>query len=71
MDADYSFYVKIIETHASAFSKVIIFSIGSVSGEGFGTFFCRDLSQSENFSEIKPPLESSDILKTIWGLVQA
>ena len=31
MGADYSFYVKIIETHARAFIKVIIFSIGSVT----------------------------------------
>ena len=30
MGANYSFYVKIIETHARAFIKVIIFSIGSV-----------------------------------------
>ena len=30
MGADYSFYVKTIETHARAFLKVIIFSIGSV-----------------------------------------
>ena len=33
MGADYSFYVKTIETHARAFFKVIIFSIGSVPGE--------------------------------------
>ena len=32
MGADYSFYVKIIETHARAFFKVIIFSISSVYG---------------------------------------
>ena len=30
MGADYSFYVKTIETHARAFFKVIIFFIGSV-----------------------------------------
>ena len=30
MGADYSFYVKTIETHARAFFKVIIFSISSV-----------------------------------------
>ena len=30
MGADYSFYVKTIETHARAFYKVIIFSIDSV-----------------------------------------
>ena len=30
MGADYLFYVKTIETHARAFVKVIIFSIGSV-----------------------------------------
>ena len=30
MGADYSFYVKTIETNARAFFKVIIFSIGSV-----------------------------------------
>ena len=30
MGADYSFYVKTIETHAPVFFKVIIFSIGSV-----------------------------------------
>ena len=32
MGADHSFYVKTIETHARAFFKVIIFSIGSVGG---------------------------------------
>ena len=31
MGADYSFYVKTIETHARAFFKIIIFSIGSVN----------------------------------------
>ena len=31
MGADYSFYVKIIETHARTFFKVIILTIGSVS----------------------------------------
>ena len=30
MGANYSFYVKTIETHARVFLKVIIFSIGSV-----------------------------------------
>ena len=30
LGADYSFYVKSIETHARTFFKVIIFSIGSV-----------------------------------------
>ena len=30
LGVDYSFYVKIIEIHAHAFFKVIIFSIGSV-----------------------------------------
>ena len=30
MGADYSFYVRTIETHAGAFFKVIIFSISSV-----------------------------------------
>ena len=30
MGANYSFYVKTIETHARAFFKIIIFSIGSV-----------------------------------------
>ena len=30
MDADFIFCMKTIETHARAFSKVIIFSIGSV-----------------------------------------
>jgi hypothetical protein len=34
MDADYSFYVKTIETHARAFFKVIIFSISSVRDFG-------------------------------------
>ena len=34
MGADYSFYVKTIETHARAFFKVIIFSIGSVGDYG-------------------------------------
>ena len=33
MGADYSFYVKTIETHARAFFKVIIFSIDSVRYE--------------------------------------
>ena len=33
MGANYSFYVKTIETHARAFFNVIIFSIGSVFGE--------------------------------------
>ena len=33
MGADYSFYVKSIETHAGAFFKVIIFSKGSVDLE--------------------------------------
>ena len=33
MGADYSFYVKTIETHAHTFFKVIIFSIGSVSSK--------------------------------------
>ena len=32
MGADYSFYMKTIDTHAHTFFKVIIFSIGSVSG---------------------------------------
>ena len=32
MGADYSFYMKTIETHARAFFKIIIFSIGSVTG---------------------------------------
>ena len=32
MGADYSFYVKTIETHARAFFKVIIFSVSSVRG---------------------------------------
>ena len=31
MGADYSFYVKTIETHAHTFFKVIIFSVGSVT----------------------------------------
>ena len=31
MGPNYSFYVKTIETHARAFFKVIIFSIGSMS----------------------------------------
>ena len=30
MGADYSFYVKTIDTYARAFFKVIIFSIGTV-----------------------------------------
>ena len=34
MGADYTFYMKTIETHACAFFKVIIFSISSV-----GTYF--------------------------------
>ena len=32
LGADYSFYVKTLETQARAFFKVIIFSIGSVKG---------------------------------------
>ena len=36
MGANYSFYVKNIETHARAFFKVIIFSIGSVSPHNAG-----------------------------------
>ena len=31
MGADNSFYVKIVETHARAFFKVIIFSLSSVN----------------------------------------
>ena len=38
MGADYSFYVKTIETHARAFFKVIFFSISSVSGKVSRTF---------------------------------
>ena len=33
MDAEYSFYVKTIKTHARAFFKVIIFYIGIVPCE--------------------------------------
>ena len=33
MGANYSFYVKTIETHARAFFKVIIFSIGTVRSQ--------------------------------------
>ena len=38
MGANYSFYVKTIETHASAFFKVIIFSISSVDSKELATF---------------------------------
>ena len=41
MGADYSFYVKTIETHARAFFKVIIFSIGSVRHELILGIFSR------------------------------
>ena len=34
MGANYSFYVKIIVTHARAFFKVIIFTIDSVTMDG-------------------------------------
>ena len=44
MDADYTFYMKTIETHARAFFKVIIFSIGSVARDPL-------------LSELSPPLE--------------
>ena len=41
MGADYSFYVKTIETHyVRAFFKVIIFSIGSVAMLSFKTSAC-------------------------------
>ena len=45
MGADYSFYVKTIETHARTFFKVIIFSIGSVVGLTWG----KMVSQSRFF----------------------
>ena len=32
LGADYTFYMKTIETHARTFFKVIIFSTGSVKG---------------------------------------
>ena len=42
MGADHSFYVKTIETHARAFFKVIIFSIGSVNNfVNFELFFTK------------------------------
>ena len=41
MGADYSFYVKTIETHARAFFKVIILSIGSVYKETVGAHVFR------------------------------
>ena len=40
MGADYTFYVKTIKTHARAFFKVIIFSIGSVAMLSFKTSAC-------------------------------
>ena len=49
MGADYSFYVKTIETHARSFFKVIIFSIGSVIatkpnnyGKSIVTYTCEN-----------------------------
>ena len=38
MGADYSFYVKTIETQARAFFKVITFSISSVNKKNLGLF---------------------------------
>ena len=45
MDADYSFHVKIIETHARAFFKVIIFTIDSVLHQWNpqSQMFCKQL----------------------------
>ena len=48
MDADYSFHVKIIETHARAFFKVIIFSIDSVIW-----YFGQNLMIVNNFAMTK------------------
>ena len=39
MGADYSFYVKTIETYVRSFFKVIIFSIGSVKVDIFVIWF--------------------------------
>ena len=46
MGADYSFYVKIIETHACAFFKVIIFSLGSVFHVPINTLPLISMSQT-------------------------
>ena len=45
MGANYSFYVKTIETHARSFFKVIIFSIGSVQNNwvNFWFFIMKEL----------------------------
>ena len=56
MGADYSFYVKTIETHARAFFKVIIFSISSVFTDHFSISFItyddhdlgNDISREKN-----------------------
>ena len=45
MGTDYSFYVKTIETHARAFFKVIIFSIGSVGDHSY----CALVGPGTNF----------------------
>ena len=44
MGADYSFYVKTIETHARAFFKVIIFSISSVTNLFFSYWITKHAS---------------------------
>ena len=53
MGANYSFYVKTIETHARAFFNVIIFSIGSVFGEKlkFGLVLGRLIVKKKNWAD--------------------
>ena len=67
MGADYQFYVKNIETHARAFFKVIIFSIGSVFVIEFdvrileleldGSHISKSMNKNQNFSNFEgvPP----------------
>ena len=52
MGADYSFYMKTIETHARAFIKVVIFSIGSVTTVKYTKGYCRLLPANIVLSEI-------------------
>ena len=52
MGADYSFYVKTIETHARAFFKVIIFSIGNVNNKG-EIFVSKPFEENKSISKSK------------------
>ena len=51
MGADYSFYVKTIETHARAFFKVIIFSISSVYND-------MPVQKKFKFSAVQSPFQT-------------